>query len=123
MLLAIAEEGSFSAAAEKVGMTQSAASQCLKALETSLDVPLVARSTRKVALTDMGRRMLPPLRKALLELDAVLQAVRQQARDAGGTVRIVRRPPAPCSHRNFPKLLGNFQVLKSACSNPPARPL
>lgn len=88
MLVAIADEGSFSAAAEKVGMTQSAASQCLKALETALDVPLVARSTRKVALTDTGRRMLPPLRKALSELDAVLQAVRQQARDAGGTVRI-----------------------------------
>ncbi|RYH63545.1 MAG: LysR family transcriptional regulator [Alcaligenaceae bacterium] len=60
MLVAIADEGSFSAAAEKVGMTQSAASQCLKALETSLDVPLVARWTKNRACDRWGRSACSP---------------------------------------------------------------
>ncbi len=88
MLVAVAEHGSFSAAADTLGLTQSAASQCLKSLESALGTALFSRSTRRVELTAAGQRMLPALREALGALDGVLQQVRHDAREAGGVVRI-----------------------------------
>ncbi|WP_415715952.1 LysR family transcriptional regulator [Roseibium sp.] len=62
---AAARNLSFTAAGEEIGMTQSAVSQQVKALETRLGVPLFERKARGLALTDHGRRLLPQVDAAL----------------------------------------------------------
>lgn len=56
---------SFTAAAEEIGLTQSAVSQQVKSLEMRLGVPLFARRPRGLSLTDEGRRLLPQVGAAL----------------------------------------------------------
>ena len=56
---------SFTAAAEEIGLTQSAVSQQIKALEQRLRTPLFDRRPRGLALTDAGRRLLPEVEQAL----------------------------------------------------------
>ena len=56
---------SFTAAAEEMGMTQSAVSQHVKSLETSLGVALFIRRARGLSLTDEGRKLLPQVSSAL----------------------------------------------------------
>jgi len=56
---------SFTAAAEEIGMTQSAVSQHVKSLETSLGVALFIRRARGLSLTDDGRKLLPQVSSAL----------------------------------------------------------
>lgn len=65
---AAARHLSFTAAAEELGLTQSAVSQQVKSLETRLGLPLFMRHARGLALTDAGRRLLP-------EVEAPLQAL------------------------------------------------
>ncbi|WP_238365703.1 LysR family transcriptional regulator [Mesobacterium pallidum] len=55
----------FTAAADEIGMTQSAVSQQIKSLETRLGVPLFLRKARGLALTDHGRKLLPQVGVAL----------------------------------------------------------
>jgi LysR family glycine cleavage system transcriptional activator len=62
---AAARNLSFTAAAEEIGMTQSAVSQQVKSLEMRLGVPLFERKARGLALTDHGRRLLPQVDAAL----------------------------------------------------------
>lgn len=59
---------SFTAAAEEIGLTQSAVSQQVKSLELRLGVPLFARKPRSLALTDDGRKLLPQVGAALSAL-------------------------------------------------------
>ncbi|MEM8655321.1 MAG: LysR family transcriptional regulator [Pseudomonadota bacterium] len=65
---AAARHLNFTAAAEELGLTQSAISQQVKSLETRLAAPLFTRHARGLALTDAGRRLLP-------EVEAPLQAL------------------------------------------------
>lgn len=61
LFLAVAEERSFSAAAERLGVTRSAVSQGIRRLEDTFGTLLVMRTTRSVNLTEAGER----LRKSL----------------------------------------------------------
>ncbi|MEX3016180.1 LysR family transcriptional regulator [Gymnodinialimonas hymeniacidonis] len=72
---AAARHLSFTAAAEEVGLTQSAVSQQVKALETRLRVPLFTRLPRGLALTDDGRRLLPQVSASLDGLAAAADLV------------------------------------------------
>ena len=56
--LGVARHRSFSGAARELGVTRSAVSQAVRQLEEQLHVVLLARTTRSVALTDSGRRLL-----------------------------------------------------------------
>jgi DNA-binding transcriptional LysR family regulator len=67
---AAARRLSFTAAAEEIGMTQSAVSQHVKSLENRLGVPLFIRRARGLALTDDARKLLPQVEKALETLAA-----------------------------------------------------
>lgn len=71
---AAARHLSFTAAAEEIGMTQSAVSQQIKSLEVRLGVPLFERKPRSLALTDHGRRLLPQVDAALETLSAATGA-------------------------------------------------
>jgi LysR family glycine cleavage system transcriptional activator len=67
---AAARQLSFTAAAEEIGMTQSAVSQHVRSLETSLGVALFVRRARGLSLTDDGRKLLPQVGSALETLTA-----------------------------------------------------
>lgn len=71
---AAARRLSFTAAAEEIGMTQSAVSQHVRSLETSLGVGLFIRRARGLVLTDDGRKLLPKVGSALETLTAAAQA-------------------------------------------------
>lgn len=70
---AAARHLSFTAAANEIGLTQSAVSQQVKSLETRLRVPLFTRRARGLSLTDDGRRLLPQVGAALETLSLATQ--------------------------------------------------
>src|SRR4029078_3201766 len=70
-LCAIAEAGSFTDAAIDLGISQAATSRTLGSLESALGVRLLRRTTREVALTAAGHRVLAPARRALAAADDV----------------------------------------------------
>lgn len=85
----VAREASFTRAAARLSMSPSALSHAMKALEARLGVQLLARTTRSVATTDAGERLLQTLRPALDDIQSGLDALgglREGA--AAGTVRI-----------------------------------
>ncbi|MDB5961848.1 MAG: LysR family transcriptional regulator [Massilia sp.] len=80
--------GSMSAAARRLGMTPSAVSQAIRALEQHAGVSLLHRSTRKLTLTEAGARCYPHCRALLDAADAALASL-ETARDApSGQLRI-----------------------------------
>lgn len=85
---AIASERSFTRAAKRLGVTQSALSQTMKRLEGQLGFRLLTRTTRSVAPTAAGARLLATLSPALARLDDEIQALSQARGAAIGTVRI-----------------------------------
>lgn len=80
-----AEAGSFSEAARRLGLSPSAVSQAIRALEARLGVSLFQRSTRSLGLTEVGRTYLQAVAPAMLQL-------RQAAEDVAGRVG---RPTGP----------------------------
>jgi DNA-binding transcriptional LysR family regulator len=86
--LVVAEECSFTRAAAKLGMTQSALSQIVRRLEKRLGLRLLTRTTRSVAPTEAGERLLQTLAPALANLDASLAALSELRDKPAGTIRI-----------------------------------
>jgi DNA-binding transcriptional LysR family regulator len=84
----VAEEQSFTRAAAKLGISQSALSQIVRRLETRLGLRLLARTTRSVAPTDAGQRLLHTLQPALEDLDASIAALSELREKPAGTIRI-----------------------------------
>jgi DNA-binding transcriptional LysR family regulator len=70
-LIAIAETGSFTAAAHRIGITQSAMSQAMAGLEENLAVKLLVRQSGGVCLTAFGERVLDHARRAMTHLNAI----------------------------------------------------
>ena len=86
--VAVADEKSFTRAAGRLGMSPSALSHAVKGLETRLGVQLLARTTRSVATTVAGERLLATLRPAFRDIDAELTALGTLRDEPSGTVRI-----------------------------------
>jgi DNA-binding transcriptional LysR family regulator len=87
--LAVAEELSFTRAAAKLGVSQSALSYTVRRLETRLGLRLLNRTTRSVAPTAAGERLLRTLRPAFDQIDTELDAVGELRDKPAGTVRFV----------------------------------
>ncbi|NKC33895.1 LysR family transcriptional regulator [Falsiroseomonas selenitidurans] len=85
---AIAADRSFTRAAKRLGVTQSALSQTMKRVEGQLGFRLLSRTTRSVAPTAAGERLLATLSPALAALAAEVAALSQARGAAIGTVRI-----------------------------------
>ncbi|HWT93183.1 MAG TPA: LysR family transcriptional regulator [Solirubrobacteraceae bacterium] len=86
--VAVAEEGSFTKAAQRLHVVQSAVSATVRKLEAELGVTLLNRTTHRVALSDAGALLLPEARRTL-EAAAGAQDVAAQLRGGlRGTVRI-----------------------------------
>jgi len=86
--VAIAESGSFTAAGERVGLTQSTISQQIKALEEELGEILFVRGGRSIRLTDAGEELLPRARLVLDALDEIASVFRTPGRRVRGKLRV-----------------------------------
>lgn len=86
--VAVADATSFTRAASRLGMSPSALSHAMKALEGRLGVRLLARTTRSVRPTEAGERLLRTLRPALEDIGAGLTALGGLRDKPVGTVRI-----------------------------------
>jgi DNA-binding transcriptional LysR family regulator len=86
--LAVGRERSFTKAAAKLGVSQSALSHTMRALEARLGVRLLTRTTRSVAPTQAGERLLNTLGPRLEEIDAELAALGELRARPAGTIRI-----------------------------------
>ena len=86
--LAVAQERSFTKAAAKLGVSQSALSQTISNLEARLGLRLLTRTTRSVATTEAGERLAQTLAPRLDEIDAELTALGELQEKPAGTIRI-----------------------------------
>jgi len=86
--VAVADALSFRAAAVRLGVTPSALSHTMRQLEQRLGVRLLHRTTRSVALTDHGRRLLKRLRPAMSEIAQALEELDRQRQQPFGRLRI-----------------------------------
>lgn len=87
-LVTVAREGSFTRAAAVLGVTQSALSQTIRALEERLDIRLLTRTTRSVAPTEAGERLVRAIGARFEEIEAELDALTAIRDKPAGTVRI-----------------------------------
>jgi DNA-binding transcriptional LysR family regulator len=90
--VAIAEQGGFQKAAETLFITQTALSRRLQNLEALLEVKLVDRTTRSVALTVLGGEFLPQARRLLADLSNALVEIQKTGRAQRGDVAIACVP-------------------------------
>jgi DNA-binding transcriptional LysR family regulator len=88
MFLAVADERSFTRAAAKLGVSQSALSHAMRRLEARLGLRLLTRTTRNVAPTEAGGQLIETLRPALDEIDGKLAALTDIRERPAGIVRI-----------------------------------
>ncbi|RZL32053.1 MAG: LysR family transcriptional regulator [Rubrivivax sp.] len=86
--LAVARERSFTRAAAKLGVSQSALSHTLRALETRLGVRLLMRTTRSVSPTEAGEQLMLAVAPHFDEIDAGIKAVTELGDKVVGTIRI-----------------------------------
>jgi DNA-binding transcriptional LysR family regulator len=86
--LAVARFRSFSAAGRDLGVSRSAISQSVRQLEEQLHVVLLARTTRSVALTDAGRRLVESAGPALSQVETALTQASAQPGEVVGRVRL-----------------------------------
>lgn len=96
----VAHHGSFTRAAAQAGVSASALSQSIRALEAQLNVRLFNRTTRRVALTEAGAQFLGRIRPALAMLDAAYEALDETRAEPSGTLRI-----------NLPRIASELLVM------------
>jgi DNA-binding transcriptional LysR family regulator len=115
----VVREGSFTRAAAVLGVTQSALSQTIRALEARLDIRLLTRTTRSVAPTEAGERLARAIGPRFEEIEAELDALTVLREKPAGTVRItcsdhVLRttiwPKLAPMLRNYPEVNLEFDV-------------
>jgi DNA-binding transcriptional LysR family regulator len=87
-LLAVARERSFTRAAAQLGVSQSALSHTVRELEARLGVRLLTRTTRSVAPTEAGERLLRTIGPRFEEIEAELAALTELREKPAGTIRI-----------------------------------
>src|SRR6478735_9974730 len=84
----VAREGSFTRAAAKLGVSPSALSQTIRNLEARMGLRLLTRTTRNVAPTEAGDRLIQTIGPRLEEVEAELAALTALRDKPAGTVRI-----------------------------------
>ncbi len=84
----VAEERSFRAAADRLGVTRSAVSQTMRRLEERLGIALLQRTTRSVSLTEAGERLFADAAPALAEMRSALEAARNLRGSPRGRLRL-----------------------------------
>jgi DNA-binding transcriptional LysR family regulator len=102
----VAEDGSFTRAARRLGYVQSALSVSIQSLERELSVRLLDRTTHRVSLTEAGRTLLPAARSTL----AAAAGLRDEAAAVNGVLlgRLRVGVMQAFTALNVPRLLGQF---------------
>ena len=117
--VAVAREGSFTKAAATLGVSQSALSQAVRGLEERLRIRLLTRTTRSVAPTAAGERLMRAIGHRFDEIEAELDALTELRDKPAGTVRItcgdnvlrtVLLPKLTPLLRKFPDIALEFDV-------------
>ena len=117
----VAESKSFSAAADKLGMSKSLASRHVSALERSLSVKLLNRSTRKLSLTEAGALFYEHCARIVQEAELAEQRLTRTQSEPAGLVRVTAAPAFAVRHvlpaltefyQKYPKIRVNL-----SCSN------
>jgi DNA-binding transcriptional LysR family regulator len=95
--VAVAKTGNFTLAAQYMHVTQSALSGLIKELELTLGARVIDRSTRRIALTDMGRELQPLFSQMIDDLDRALANIADQAQLRKGIVRVAAPQLMACT--------------------------
>ncbi|HWA95877.1 MAG TPA: LysR family transcriptional regulator [Terracidiphilus sp.] len=112
--IAVAQERSFTRAAKQRGVSPSAVSHAMRALEEEIGVRLLARTTRSVALTEAGKTLLARLKPAFTEVAETLDQVAGLTKKAAGRIRLliprfavplVLAPKLGPLHREYPEII------------------
>lgn len=104
--LAVAQEGSFTGAARRLGLSVKLVSKRVAALETRLGAQLFARTTRSVSLTDAGRACRDRASPLVEQFDEFDDALRDRQGALAGTIRITA--PTGFGSRRLPAALAPF---------------
>jgi DNA-binding transcriptional LysR family regulator len=104
--VAVAEERSFRRAAARLSVTPSALSHAMRALEQKVGLRLLARTTRSVALTEAGQRLLARVRPALEEIEGAYDELRPLRSRPSGRLRV--RSARHAAMRWVAPVLGRF---------------
>jgi DNA-binding transcriptional LysR family regulator len=86
--LEVAREGSFTRAAAKLGVSQSALSHAIRGLEERLGLRLLTRTTRSVAPTEVGAKLLSSLAPRFADIESELEALSEMRERPAGNIRI-----------------------------------
>src|SRR6267142_4507547 len=86
--IAVGQERSFTKAAAKLGVSQSALSHTIRGLEERLGLRLLSRTTRSVEPTEAGERLLRAVGPRFDEIDAEVAALSELREKPAGTIRI-----------------------------------
>lgn len=105
--IAVADEGSFTAASDRLQVTQSTVSESVKTLEQELGVELFKRRSQRVQLTDIGETLLAEARATLTAARRVRDAVDAQGAGLRGTVTLGVLNPVPLI--DIPHVLAQFR--------------
>jgi DNA-binding transcriptional LysR family regulator len=87
--LAVAEERSFTQAGKRLGVSPSAMSHAIRGLEENVGVRLLSRTTRSVAPTEAGERLLARLRPGLADIQEALDQISELRDKPAGCVRLL----------------------------------
>ena len=107
--IAIADNGTFNRAADSLHITQTALSRRIQNLESFLGVKLVERTTRSVALTQLGRDFLPQARRLLTDLATALVEIRETGKSLRGDVTIACVPTVGVHY--LPRIIQQYSAL------------
>jgi DNA-binding transcriptional LysR family regulator len=108
--VAVAEEGSFTRASDRLHVVQSTVSAGVRSLERELGVALFDRTTHRVELTDAGLALLPEARSTLAAAAAAREAVDQVRGGLRGTVVLGTMQAQAMRAINVPGLLSGFRA-------------
>lgn len=105
-LLVLAEQGSFTRAAERLEVSKAAMSQKIKELEKAAGTPLVQRTTRSVRLTAAGEKLVEELRDPFARIEQSFFGVRDAAGPVRGLVRVTA--PVAFARQQLVPIVGDF---------------
>src|SRR6201987_656233 len=88
IIVCVARDRSFAAAATDLGMSPSAVSHAVRSVEDRLGAPLFARTTRSVSLTEAGARFIASVEPALTDIGKALEGLTAERGEVTGLLRI-----------------------------------
>lgn len=105
-LTVLADRGSYTAAAQRLGVSKASMSQRIADLERAAGVPLVRRTTRSVRLTEAGQQLVDATREAFAQIESSFAGVRNLASGPRGLLRVTA--PVALGRQQVVPHLGEF---------------